>query len=135
MLGPVNHPHVEQLALAMRERRIDVVAAGDTYAVLPPLTLPPAPPDRGVSRLASHAGAAPLVATASGSDVLPAVGGQPLRAQPCRHRDGSAATCLTSRWRGTTLQDLSQIGHALDHTLHVEVACRDGLGRGRNRLR
>jgi hypothetical protein len=29
MLGPVNHPHVEHLALAMQERGLEVIVAGD----------------------------------------------------------------------------------------------------------
>jgi glycosyltransferase involved in cell wall biosynthesis len=51
MLGPVNHPHVEHLALAMRERGLDVTAAGNSEPDLPPSVLPaagvpvrPAPP-------------------------------------------------------------------------------------------
>ena len=51
MLGPVNHPHVEHLALAMHERGLEVVAAGDTEPSLPASVLPdagiavrPAPP-------------------------------------------------------------------------------------------
>ena len=40
MLGAVNHPHVEHLALAMHERGFEVVVAGDTVADLPPSTLP-----------------------------------------------------------------------------------------------
>jgi glycosyltransferase involved in cell wall biosynthesis len=39
MLGPVNHPHVEHLALAMRERGFDVVAAGNVEPTLPPSSL------------------------------------------------------------------------------------------------
>jgi glycosyltransferase involved in cell wall biosynthesis len=35
MLGPLNSPHVEHLALAMRERGFDVIAAGDMDATLP----------------------------------------------------------------------------------------------------
>ncbi len=35
MLGSVNHPHVEHLALAMRDRGFDVVVAGDTVPGLP----------------------------------------------------------------------------------------------------
>ncbi|HWM12784.1 MAG TPA: glycosyltransferase family 4 protein [Solirubrobacteraceae bacterium] len=42
MLGPVNHPHVEHLALAMHERGLEVIAAGDAEAALPPSVLPPA---------------------------------------------------------------------------------------------
>jgi glycosyltransferase involved in cell wall biosynthesis len=40
MLGAVNHPHVEHLALAMAERGFDVVAGGDTIGELPPSVLP-----------------------------------------------------------------------------------------------
>lgn len=40
MLGAVNHPHVEHLALAMHERGFEVVVAGDTVPDLPPSTLP-----------------------------------------------------------------------------------------------
>jgi L-malate glycosyltransferase len=40
MLGAVNHPHVEHLALAMHERGFEVVVAGDTVHDLPPSTLP-----------------------------------------------------------------------------------------------
>ena len=40
MLGPVNHPHVEHLALAMRDRGLDVIAAGDVEPTLPPSVLP-----------------------------------------------------------------------------------------------
>jgi L-malate glycosyltransferase len=53
MLGPVNHPHVEHLALALRERGLDVTAAGHAEPDLPPSALPaagvgvrPAPPTR-----------------------------------------------------------------------------------------
>ena len=42
MLGPVNHPHVEHLALAMQERGLDVIAAGDSEPTLPPSLLPDA---------------------------------------------------------------------------------------------
>jgi glycosyltransferase involved in cell wall biosynthesis len=35
MLGPVNHPHVEHLALAMRERGLEVTVAGDLERSLP----------------------------------------------------------------------------------------------------
>jgi L-malate glycosyltransferase len=42
MLGAVNHPHVEHLALAMRERGFEVVVGGDTLPDLPPSTLPAA---------------------------------------------------------------------------------------------
>ena len=34
MLGPVNHPHVEHLALAMHERGCAVTVAGDREATL-----------------------------------------------------------------------------------------------------
>jgi L-malate glycosyltransferase len=40
MLGAVNHPHVEHLALAMHERGFAVVVGGDTVLDLPPTTLP-----------------------------------------------------------------------------------------------
>jgi len=40
MLGPVNHPHVEHLALAMRDRGLEVIAAGDVEPTLPPSVLP-----------------------------------------------------------------------------------------------
>jgi L-malate glycosyltransferase len=39
MLGAVNHPHVEHLALAMHERGFEVVVGGDTVPDLPPSTL------------------------------------------------------------------------------------------------
>ena len=42
MLGPVNHPHVEHLALAMRERGLAVTVAGNADACLPPTALPEA---------------------------------------------------------------------------------------------
>jgi glycosyltransferase involved in cell wall biosynthesis len=42
MLGPVNHPHVEHLALAMHERDLDVTAAGDSEPDLPASVLPAA---------------------------------------------------------------------------------------------
>jgi glycosyltransferase involved in cell wall biosynthesis len=42
MLGPVNHPHVEHLALAMRERGLEVIVAGDAEATLPASQLPAA---------------------------------------------------------------------------------------------
>ena len=42
MLGPVNHPHVEHLALAMHERDLDVVVAGHVERALPPSVLPAA---------------------------------------------------------------------------------------------
>ena len=42
MLGPVNHPHVEHLALAMHERGLDVTVAGDSEPDLPPSVLPAA---------------------------------------------------------------------------------------------
>jgi len=35
MLGPVNHPHVEHLALAMQERGLEVIAAGNAEPALP----------------------------------------------------------------------------------------------------
>jgi glycosyltransferase involved in cell wall biosynthesis len=40
MLGAVNHPHVEHLALAMAERDFDVVVGGDTIDELPSSVLP-----------------------------------------------------------------------------------------------
>ena len=40
MLGSMNHPHVEHLALAMRERGFDVLVAGDEVSSLPPSILP-----------------------------------------------------------------------------------------------
>jgi glycosyltransferase involved in cell wall biosynthesis len=40
MLGTVNHPHVEDLALAMARRGFDVVVGGNTLAELPPSLLP-----------------------------------------------------------------------------------------------
>src|SRR3954451_4217618 len=40
MIGSMNHPHVEHLALAMRERGFDVLVAGDAVASLPPSILP-----------------------------------------------------------------------------------------------
>lgn len=53
MLGPVNHPHVEHLALAMQERGLEVIAAGNAEPTLPPSVLGdagirvlPAPPGR-----------------------------------------------------------------------------------------
>ena len=49
MLGSVNHPHVEHLAIAMSERGFDVTVAGDTVPDLPPSTLPGA----GISVLAA----------------------------------------------------------------------------------
>ena len=42
MLGPVNHPHVEHLVLALRERGLDVTAAGHAEPDLPPSVLPEA---------------------------------------------------------------------------------------------
>ena len=42
MLGAVNHPHVEHLALAMAERGFDVIAGGDTIPALPQSVLPAA---------------------------------------------------------------------------------------------
>jgi len=35
MLGPVNHPHVEHLALAMQERGLEVIVAGNVERALP----------------------------------------------------------------------------------------------------
>jgi L-malate glycosyltransferase len=42
MLGAVNHPHVEHLALAMAERDFDVVVGGDVLDELPSSVLPAA---------------------------------------------------------------------------------------------
>jgi glycosyltransferase involved in cell wall biosynthesis len=42
MLGTVNHPHVEHLALAMHERGFDVVVGGDVEPELPSSVLPEA---------------------------------------------------------------------------------------------
>src|ERR1700754_3891285 len=42
MLGSVNHPHVEHLALAMAERGFAVSVGGDTLTDLPPSSLPAA---------------------------------------------------------------------------------------------
>jgi len=42
MLGTVNHPHVEHLALAMTERGFDMVVGGDIEPSLPASALPPA---------------------------------------------------------------------------------------------
>jgi glycosyltransferase involved in cell wall biosynthesis len=42
MLGAVNHPHVEHLAVAMSERGFDVSVGGDTLPELPPSSLPAA---------------------------------------------------------------------------------------------
>jgi glycosyltransferase involved in cell wall biosynthesis len=42
MLGAVNHPHVEHLALAMAERGFDVTVGGDALDELPPSVLPAA---------------------------------------------------------------------------------------------
>ena len=39
MLGTVNHPHVEDLALAMASRGFDVIVGGDSLAELPPSVL------------------------------------------------------------------------------------------------
>ena len=63
MLGPLNHPHVEHLALAMHDRGIEVVVAGDLVATLPPSALPgtgvrvvaaPAVPRRTAAGIAAH---------------------------------------------------------------------------------
>src|ERR671929_65860 len=63
MLGTVNHPHVEHLALAMADRGFEVVVAGDTVDGLAPSVLPlagievlPAPPGRrgSLSGAAAH---------------------------------------------------------------------------------
>jgi glycosyltransferase involved in cell wall biosynthesis len=42
MLGPVNHPHVEHLALAMRDRGFAVTVAGNVEPTLPASVLPAA---------------------------------------------------------------------------------------------
>src|SRR3954464_11940562 len=42
MLGAVNHPHVEHLAVAMAERGFDVSVGGDSLPDLPPSSLPAA---------------------------------------------------------------------------------------------
>jgi L-malate glycosyltransferase len=42
MLGPVNHPHVEHLAVAMHERGLAVTVAGNTEPWAPPSGLPAA---------------------------------------------------------------------------------------------
>lgn len=49
MLGPVNHPHVEHLAVAMHERGLEVIVAGDVEPTLPASLLP----DAGVRVLAA----------------------------------------------------------------------------------
>lgn len=63
MLGTVNHPHVEHLALAMQERGHRVVVGGDVEPTLPPSVLPgeridvhiaPAEARRTVTGLVSH---------------------------------------------------------------------------------
>jgi L-malate glycosyltransferase len=63
MLGPVNHPHVEHLALALHDRGLEVTAAGHTERDLPPSVLPaagvrvldaPPTPRRTPSGVASH---------------------------------------------------------------------------------
>ena len=61
MLGTVNHPHVEHLALAMAERGFEVSVGGDALTELPPSRLPAAgidlhaAPDRSRSSLAGAA--------------------------------------------------------------------------------
>lgn len=97
MIGPVNSPHVEHLALAMHERGLQVHVGGDVWDGLPPSVLPAAgvPVDtvtaplvlwlrRVIGELRPHvvhahwtpfafktllAGARPLVVTPWGSDV------------------------------------------------------------------
>ena len=63
MLGPVNHPHVEHLALAMHERGLDVTVAGDVEPQLPASALAgagvrivasPAHPRRTPAGVAAH---------------------------------------------------------------------------------
>ena len=58
MLGPVNHPHVEHLALAMHERGFDVIAAGNAEPTLPASVLPAAgiPYRRGAGAAARRRG-------------------------------------------------------------------------------
>lgn len=63
MLGPVNHPHVEHLALAMHARGLAVTVAGNAEACLPASALPragvqvlaaPDVPRRTASGVAAH---------------------------------------------------------------------------------
>jgi L-malate glycosyltransferase len=111
MLGTLNTPHVEHLALAMRERGHDVRVAGDVTPAYPPSRLPDAGvpasviavpailtvrgllrefrPDvvhahwlYGFAFLAALARARPLVAMAWGSDVLTA---SPRQLRICRY--------------------------------------------------
>ena len=58
MIGPVNHPHVEHLALAMHERGLDVIVAGNAEPSLPPSVLAEAgiPVLHAPPRAAPHAG-------------------------------------------------------------------------------
>ena len=51
MLGPVNHPHVEHLALAMHERGLEVTVAGAVEPELPATVLT----DAGIAHIASPA--------------------------------------------------------------------------------
>ena len=121
MLGTLNAPHVEHLALAMRERGMDVIAGGDLTpayprTVLPDagvptsvLTLPAIPwlrrllreqrPDvvhahwlYGAAFLAAVAGAKPLIAMAWGSDVYAA---EPRHLQMGRFALRRAAVAMT----------------------------------------
>jgi glycosyltransferase involved in cell wall biosynthesis len=111
MLGTLNTPHVEHLALAMRDRGHDVRVAGDVTPAYPPSKLPDAGvpasviavpailtlrrllrelrPDvvhahwlYGFAFLAALARARPLVAMAWGSDVLAA---SPRQLRNCRY--------------------------------------------------
>ena len=63
MLGPVNHPHVEHLALAMRERGLELTVAGDVEPSLPasvleaagiPVLAAPPVPRRTPAGIAAH---------------------------------------------------------------------------------
>ena len=63
MLGTVNHPHVEHMALALQERGFDVIVGGDVEPSLAASELPaagidvrraPAHPRRQVRGLVSH---------------------------------------------------------------------------------
>ena len=104
MLGPVNHPHVEHLALAMRERGLDVTAAGNAEPDLPPSVLPtpaspcwtphrrcggrrPAPRRTSAGSAGSTASCAPTWSTPTGCAAT-----RPSRRWPARRR--------WSRWPG-----------------------------------
>ena len=111
LLGPINSPHVEDLALAMRERGLDVAVAGETSESLPASRLPAAGiaaveirgrnllavrravrrtrPDvvhahwlPGAAFMAALVRARPLIATAWGSDVY---GADRRRLLQCRY--------------------------------------------------